>query len=248
MNKTIRALCAAPVALAVLASLLPSYAVTLMPLTLVMERDKSVVVLHVQNDETQAKIFEVQAFRWSQVGGEDKLDLATDLVVTPPIVKLAPGEERIIRVGVMQKDTGRAEEKAYRLLLRDITPIAPQSGELHLRMQYLLPLFMSPGRPQTSVKLVESASPDNPRCMRITNTGNIHAKLVWTATDNAPEKVSPAQKYVLAGGEATYCPAEAASQEDQITTGPITAGQITAGVTSAYQNEVTSYEVVPLRN
>ncbi|MDP3492045.1 MAG: fimbria/pilus periplasmic chaperone [Hyphomonadaceae bacterium] len=235
MNNTLRALCAASAALVLSGSLQPVYAVTLMPLTLVMERDKAVVVLHVQNDEARTKIFEVQAFLWSQEGGEDKLEPAVDLVVTPPIVKLAPGEKKIIRVGVMQKNTGRTDEKAYRLLLRDITPIELQAGQLHLQMQYLLPLFMSPSRPQSGVQLVEFTSPDNPRCIQITNTGNIHAKLVWTAADGAPASISPAQKYVLAGGQALYCPAKSSTDE----------GHVVAGVTSAYQNEVTSYEVLP---
>ncbi|MFT3726178.1 MAG: fimbria/pilus periplasmic chaperone [Hyphomonadaceae bacterium] len=234
-NTPLPTLCAALAVLALLASPQPGYAVTLSPLTLVMERDKTIVTLHVQNDDKEPRIFEVQAFRWSQEGGEDRLAPAIDLVVTPPIVKLAPGEEKIIRVGVMKKDRESNGEKAYRLLLRDITPTELQAGELHLQMQYLLPLFVSPVRPHGGVQLVEAASSDDTRCIKITNTGNVHAKLVWTAGDGAPESVSPTQKYVLAGGQTLYCPKVASAEM----------GAARVGVTSAYQSEVTSYEVMP---
>lgn len=238
MNKSFRALFSALAVFAVLGLPQPGYAVTLMPLTLLMEQNKAVVSLHVRNDEAQAKIFEVQAFHWSQDGSEDVLELASDLVVTPPIVKLAPGEEKIIRVGVMRKDSSRTQEKAYRLLLRDITPVALEGGELHLRMQYLLPLFMSPGRPQPELRLIEAAAPDKPGCIQITNAGNVHAKLVWTAPDSAPQNTAPIQRYVLAGARSLVCP-------DQ----PVVDGdRLIAGITSAYQNEVTSYEVSPFKN
>lgn len=238
MNQSLRVLFSAFAVFAVLGSPQPVYAVTLMPLTLVMEQNKTVVSLHVRNDEAQAKIFEVQAFNWTQDGGDDVLEPASDLIVTPPIVKLAPGEEKIIRIGVMRKDASRAQEKAYRLLLRDITPIEVEAGELHLRMQYLLPLFMSPGRPQAGLQLVEAASLDNPGCIQITNAGNVHAKLVWTAPENARKSIAPTQKYVLAGAQSLVCP-------DQ----PVVHGdRLIAGITSAYQNEVTSYEVSPFKN
>ena len=238
MNQSLRALYSAFAVFVVLSMPQSGYAVTLMPLTLVMEQSKAVVSLHVRNDEAQAKIFEVQAFHWSQDGREDVLEPASDLVVTPPIVKLAPGEERVIRVGVMRKDSSRTLEKAYRLLLRDITPIALEGGELHLRMQYLLPLFMSPSRPQPELQLIEAATPDGSGCIQITNAGNIHAKLVWTAPIGAPQSITPTQRYVLAGAKSLICPDYPAAKGDRLI----------AGITSAYQNEVTSYEVSPFKN
>ena len=238
MNKSLRVLYSAFAIFAVLGLPQPGYAVTLMPLTLVMEQSKAVVSLHVRNDEAQAKIFEVQAFHWSQDDGEDVLELASDLVVTPPIMKLAPGEEKIIRVGVMRKNSNRTQEKAYRLLLKDITPIALEGGELRLRMQYLLPLFMSPDRPQSELQLIEIAAPDKSGCIQITNAGNIHAKLVWTAPGSTPQSISPTQRYVLAGAQLLICPDDPAIHGERLI----------AGITSAYQNEVTSSEVTPFKN
>ncbi len=238
MNQYLRGLCSAFAVFAVIGLPQPGYAVTLMPLTLVMEQNKAVVSLHVRNDEAQTKIFEVQAYHWSQDGNEDVLEPASDLVVTPPIVKLAPGEQKIIRVGVMRRNSSHTQEKAYRLLLRDITPIALEAGELHLRMQYLLPLFMSPGRPQPELQLVEAATSDGSGCIQITNAGNIHAKLVWTSPSNAPQNIAPTQRYVLAGAQSLVCPDGPAAHGDRLI----------AGITSAYQNEVTSYEVSPFKN
>lgn len=233
----------AVLAVLMLAGAQAAQAVTLMPLTLVMAKGKTVVSLHVQNDEGRPKIFEVQAFRWSQVDGEDRLEPAPDLVVTPPIVKLAAGEEKLIRVGVMRADPNAGEEKAYRLLLRDITPASEAESGLKLRMQYLLPLFMAPGKPVTRISTV-AAGAEKPGCLRIANTGNIHAKLVWTAPESAPDKMAPTQKYVLAGREALVCSQQPVAGAD----GKTEAGGLMAGITSAYQDEVTAYEVVPAHN
>lgn len=214
----------------------PAFAVSLMPLALVMDGDASVVSLHVGNDETMPRTYEVRIFRWSQDDGRDVLVPASELVVTPPIMTLAAGDKRVVRIGMLQKTADRSREHAYRILLTDITPATASEGAgLRLRLQYLLPLFLAPERAERHVALSAATTPDGKGCLAIANTGNIHTRLVSVEQADATGSPTTANRYVLAGQTALVCPDELALPPDRRIE--------RARLTSAYANDVTPYHV-----
>jgi fimbrial chaperone protein len=216
----------------------PAQAVTLMPLTLMLAPNRPIASLHVHNDDTRPRIYEIQIFHWTQDDGRDVLTPAPDLVVTPPIMRLEPGEERIVRIGALKTTASPGAEQAFRLLLRDITPVdgGPTQG-LHLRLQYLLPVFLSPEKPNTQVSLAQVAPVDGAGCLSITNGGNVHTEMVRVGAAGDMSGGAPVKQYVLAGETTRVC-----SEYIPAATLP---GHVNAGFTSAYQNDMTVYDVPP---
>lgn len=233
MSKTVRYVCLAMSALMLLQP--ASDALTLAPITLMMDRASKVVTLRVRNDEPRPIVLEARLFRWTQSGGQDVLTSATEIVVTPPIVQLAPNQELLVRIGIVSHDLARDTEQAYRLLLQDITPVAPGTNGLRLRLQYALPVFIPPLRRQDRIRVVQAKSAEHGACIAIRNDGNVHAKLVWTSGKDGEGIHFPAQTYILAGQQGLHCPDTPADSPSQLT----------AGITSAYQAQATSYEVLP---
>jgi fimbrial chaperone protein len=85
---------------------------------------------------------QVRVFAWSQVDGEDRLAPATDVAISPPIARIAPGGEQVVRVvrtGVAP--TGR--DRTYRLVVDELPgDDTSTSTAVSVRLQYVLPLFL----------------------------------------------------------------------------------------------------------
>src|SRR5882724_4909655 len=72
-------------------------------------------VLNVVNRGDEPITAQVEAFDWRQEGGTDRLDPSQTLQVSPPIVRLAPGQKQIVRVRVTS-NVESGSEQAFRLV------------------------------------------------------------------------------------------------------------------------------------
>jgi fimbrial chaperone protein len=130
---------------------------------------------------------QAQLLAWQQdLHGAALTQPSEDLIVTPRIAELKPGEQQVLRLalrGSLPADT----ERAYRLVLEDIgEPSAIDMGSgaaVNFRMAYDLPVMVSPrGTPVTAMRWRacprETAAPARQGvCVRITNTGNRRVKV-----------------------------------------------------------------------
>lgn len=109
--------------------------------------------IRVWNDAKRPINVQARIFRWSQSNGVDTYTPATDVVVSPPISKLKPGSENIIRIVRTTKRAIKAEE-SYRLIVDEL-PNAEQgkSGTVNLVVRHSIPVFFSqPDTPEAAVK------------------------------------------------------------------------------------------------
>ena len=56
-----------------------------------------IAVLEVQNTGDQGTLAQLDAFLWTQAGTVDLLEPTADLITTPLVINLAPGETRLVR-------------------------------------------------------------------------------------------------------------------------------------------------------
>src|SRR5690242_13964253 len=71
------------------------------PLRIELDRKQSIGVLTIHNDEDAPLLIQTQIVAWSQQGNEDiSTVLSRDLLVTPPIIQLAPKSEQIVRIAL----------------------------------------------------------------------------------------------------------------------------------------------------
>jgi fimbrial chaperone protein len=85
---------------------------------------------------------QVRVFAWSQQGGQDRLAPTTDIVLSPPIVRIPAGGEQVIRV-VRQGPAPAGRDQTYRVIVDEL-PDRSQSNAsgVTIHMRYVVPMYV----------------------------------------------------------------------------------------------------------
>jgi len=175
------------------------------------EHDKDVI--RVTNAEDTAKSYQVEIVAWSQ--SEERREIYSpteDLLAVPPLFTLEPGEEQLVRVGMLEPaDT--SFERSYRMF---ITELAPEQGAadgnvgINMRLQIGIPVFVAPsqGIPTATLDYIDSKKVGDNLFARFRNYGNSHVKITevgYTPRGTTGVESTPAVLYLLAG-QSGYLP------------------------------------------
>lgn len=133
-----------------------------------------------ENTSDAPIVIQVRAHAWRQAGGKDVRDDTRDLIVNPPIFKLAPGEQQLVRIA---SRVGPAPdvERAYRVVFSEVAPKdAPQTqAGFRFTLAMDIPLYIEPA-------VAAVAAPIRWRAERtatglrlvVENAGNVHYRIV----------------------------------------------------------------------
>jgi fimbrial chaperone protein len=168
------------------AGTLPAHAaaVVLWPVDPTIQAGDKATALWVENRGAQPVTLQVRALAWSQSGGEDDYAPQDEVVTSPPIANVAPGQRQLIRV--IRRDTGtQPAEHSYRLLIDELPPpidaSKPDAASAHLsvQMRYSIPLFTYDGAVDPKPALqARTTIVDGKRYAEIRNVGLRHARLI----------------------------------------------------------------------
>jgi fimbrial chaperone protein len=198
---------------ALLASAAPARAaeVQISPVVVSLSPAARSALVSVRNSGQETARFDLQARSWSQSPtGEMVLGPTSDLAVYPPVLTLAPGEERNVRIGAIA--LFGPVEKTYRVFLQEMAPPETPDGPAVVRVlsRIGLPIFLSPAKAVERTRLVDLAARNGKVTFRLVNEGTAHVrpssvKLVALGAGGktAFETELPAW-YVLPGGERAY--------------------------------------------
>lgn len=175
------------------------------------EHDKDVV--RVSNVETTAKSYQVEIVSWSQNDERREIYAPTEeLIVVPPLFTLEPGEEQLVRVGMLEKADPQVE-RSYRMFITELAP--PQAAKdrtvgLSMRLQIGVPVFVAPSQsmPTSTFDYVDSKQVGDQLFMRFKNNGNRHVKVTevqYSAPGSGETTFEAAVLYLLAG-QSGYLP------------------------------------------
>jgi fimbrial chaperone protein len=167
------------VALAAAALVAHASGLQVSPIGLRLATSASAEAMWLTNTGTDPVHAQVRVFRWTQVDGKDVLEPSRDLVVSPPMVTIAPGDRQLVRViRQVAPPTGSAET-AYRVLVDELPVDAGEKPGLKFVLRYSVPVFLAPsGDPSMKATLQATweNGPDGPR-LRVQNSGNGHAQI-----------------------------------------------------------------------
>ncbi|MBS0583176.1 MAG: molecular chaperone [Proteobacteria bacterium] len=151
------------------------------------------------DNEVQAQ---VRVFRWTQEGGEEKLAPSRGLVVSPPMLKLAPGDRqliRVIRTGAPPAGADAVEE-AYRVAIDELPVETRVKKGLRFVLHYSVPVFVEPVGAQVAPKLVWTLRRGvDGIAVDLANQGGGHAQIADLALTDAN-----GQRVALAAGLVGY--------------------------------------------
>lgn len=97
--------------------------------------------LTLRNDEDTEVVVQTRVMRWSQAGGKETLEPTTDVVASPPTVKMAAGADYVVRVVRVSKQPVRGEE-SYRVIVDQLPNIRrQQTRAINLLIRHSIPVF-----------------------------------------------------------------------------------------------------------
>jgi len=149
------------------------------PFSITMPADKKADEVWLRNSSAEVVHAQVRVYRWSQADGEDVLSPEQNMVASPPMVQIEPGQQqlvRLVRVGPLSGPA--AEERSYRLLIDEL-PVDRTTSKagLNFVFRYSVPVFISgtaPAKPVLDWSLRQDGSQV---WLRIANSGTSHAQL-----------------------------------------------------------------------
>ncbi|WP_368356172.1 molecular chaperone [Acidithiobacillus concretivorus] len=137
---------------------------------------------------------------WSQKQGKNITPATDDLIISPPLFKIPPHGQQIIRVG-LRTPFPIQKEGTYRLILHEVPPpFNPKHTAVQVVLKMILPVFVAPKAavPQAHLDLSAQATA-HAIALKISNTGNQHAEITGIAlfSDHHPVARKNLLLYVL---------------------------------------------------
>jgi len=122
--------------------------------TLIDVKAGAVSGVRVRNGDTDTPVnVQARLLRWRQEGGDDVYTPAEGVAASPPLTRIAPGSEHLIRI-VRTAAHPVAGEESYRLLVDEL-PVSgqAQAGVINMLIRHSVPVFFStqnaaPAQPQ----------------------------------------------------------------------------------------------------
>jgi fimbrial chaperone protein len=169
------------------------------PVTLNIEPGQRATSLTITNAGPVETVVQIRPFVWAQLP-QDSLTPATDVVVSPPIVKIPANGSQVVRILV--RHTPSDKELSYRLLV-DQLPRSATPGTVQFALRISLPVFVEPATTSSARLQARIGVDAGQQVLILENTGGRHEKLRQIALQR--ENGSPvgidggAQLYLLAG-------------------------------------------------
>jgi fimbrial chaperone protein len=205
-NKAGRRRAARGAAIALLAALAmhgAAGAMTIAPVVVELSPVRKVVSITVTNPSDTVVNFQAEVLAWSQADGRDRFEATRDLMVVPPVARIAAGGTQIFRV--TSRIPSGAREQAYRLILEDVSAemAGPEgTATVNIRVRHSLPVFVAAnGTPAISLQLTQCVAPAGKACVRLSNDGGryITAKSLTVAAGSWSQDVALSTRLLVGG-------------------------------------------------
>ncbi|QKV63694.1 molecular chaperone [Pseudomonas sp. 43A] len=197
--------------------------VLIWPIDPVLEADQQASALWLENRGSETANLQIRVFGWSQSGFAEQYQNQRDVIGSPPVAKIEPGQKQLVRL-TRTKDVPPGQELAYRIIIDEIPSAQPATADggktaaaIRFQMRYSVPLFAygaglwskedstrardpkGVGLPQLSWRTV---AVDGKPYVEVRNQGAVHARLTDVAIKQAGQSKPLAEGllgYVLPG-------------------------------------------------
>lgn len=149
------------------------------PVRLVVAHGATSTSLALANRGDEPVLVQTELMAWSQRNGNDVMTPSDDLVVSPPIFKVAPGAVQTVRVGLLRR-ADASRELTYRLFLQEVPQPAPPGQQgVNIALRLGLPVFvMPPGRAEPQLVWRATRAQEGGLTLMLTNSGNAHVQAI----------------------------------------------------------------------
>ncbi|MHC8327798.1 fimbrial biogenesis chaperone [Pseudomonas sp. LB1P83] len=121
--------------------------VLIWPIDPVLEADQQASALWLENRGNETANLQIRVFAWSQSGFNDQYQNQRDVIGSPPVAKIEPGQKQLVRL-TRTREIPPGQELAYRIIIDEIpsakTPASDDgktAAAIRFQMRYSVPLF-----------------------------------------------------------------------------------------------------------
>ncbi len=174
------------------------------PTSLTLQGRQNADVLWLSNSGKAPVQVQLRVFRWTQADGKESLDTTHDLVVSPAMQTLTPGQKQLVRI-IRTTPEAVAAETTYRVIVDELPTVAPERPGLQFVLRYSIPIFVVPeaatGAPALETRL--TSGEDGIGVLEVRNRGTQHAQIADLAYGKDAQTATPVMPgllgYALAG-------------------------------------------------
>ena len=175
-------------------------ALSVLPVNVQMAPGEQAATVTVANQGTSETAVQIRAYKWSQDGDKDELTASNDVIVSPPIARIAPGDSQVVRLILRHPPQGR--EETYRIILDQIPPPA-EPGVVHVVLRMSIPIFAQPATRATADVQFHVEVKDGQTSLVGVNNGLRHEAIrgieLKTSDGRTLKVESGVSPYILAG-------------------------------------------------
>jgi len=102
------------------------------PVRIYMKTQDRAVAVTIQNEGGAPVVLQADLYVWSQkADGSDDMALTEDLILSPPIIKLAANAKQVVRLARL-KPADASRQLTYRMILREVPEAGPQKDNIQV--------------------------------------------------------------------------------------------------------------------
>lgn len=209
---TVRSLCrSALIAMLVVNSALPAFAspFSISPIRIFMGPRDRATAITITNDGDEPLVMQADLYSWKQKdNGEDDLVLTDDMILSPPIINIAPKSRQVVRLAML-RPRPPGEQLTYRMIVREVPEVKPASPTLQIQiaLAFSMPVFITPKGVKRNVSCqLASVSAGSLKAV-CENSGTAYAQTRGLVLTNAAGDVlasNEAVAYILPGMKRSY--------------------------------------------
>jgi fimbrial chaperone protein len=149
------------------------------PTSVLLSRVQRIVPITIKNKSDTPFILKTEVVRWTKKDNKDMYAPSRDLLVTPPVSRVNPGQTQTLRIGLIRDPGNPNQETMYRVYITQL-PIK-KKGEPGMNVQmhwrFGIPVGLLPDKP--IYKMAGKAIRQNQTIQATyTNTGNARIKVL----------------------------------------------------------------------
>ena len=174
----------------------------LSPRSIVLDTTHRVGQIAMSSLDAHDLIFDLEPVVWTQHGDNDSFAPTRDLIVVPPVYDVQPFRRIVVRVGLREKSSSPASERAFQVRFREV--LAPGS-QWEARV-VSAPVFVAPAEKSGEVQYELQREGETGAKLIVNDESNVHTYLGKIRVESGDQEVSSASldEYVLSGNSRTF--------------------------------------------
>ncbi|HCR3983037.1 TPA: molecular chaperone [Kluyvera ascorbata] len=180
------------------------------PVMLNLNATQRATALYLTNTGSEPIHAQIRVYDWSQSQGKDVLTLTDDIVSSPAVTALKPGQQQLVRIVVLNPMV-HPQEQSFRLLVDEL-PGGHQAGTeqngVHFLLRYSIPLFIASEQTESKAEDTQLTCTRQDASISCQNKGTVHIRLSHVEAIDAQRQVAetlsglagyvlPGQRFVL---------------------------------------------------